>query len=149
LPGPQSTQPEPPPGWHGSLRGNVDVLFGAHVAGSWHDHAPGETRVHVDYTALVTFYDPTLSSLIEARQGKNKLHHRLEGISPEDVERVHAELRSVPARKQGIGSGVDWGSITHTITERYADRLEYLSILLSPTTKFSDAAKRRRSGLSC
>ena len=141
-PGPQppSTQPELPPGWHGSLRGNVDVLFGAHVAGSWHDHAPGETRVHVDYAALITFYDPTLSSLVEARQGKDKLHHRLEGISPEDVERVHAELRSVLTRKQGIGSGVDWGSITHIITERYADRLEYLSILLSPTAKFSDAA---------
>jgi hypothetical protein len=38
----------------------------------------------------------------------------------------------VLTRKQGTGSGVDWGSIARVVTERYADRLEYLRFLLSP-----------------
>ena len=137
---PVPPKPKPPPGWHGSLRSDVLSFFEAHGSGSWHDRAPGETRVHLDHTGLVTFYDTTLSSLVEARQGKDRLHYRLEGISPDDVERVHAELRSVLTRKQGIGSGVDWASIARIITERYADRLEYLRFLLSPTATFSDAA---------
>jgi hypothetical protein len=106
-------------------------MFEAHVAGDWHDLAPGETRVKLDYTGLVTLYDPTLSSLVEARQGKDRLHHRLEGISAADTARVHAELQSVLTRKQGSnGRGVDWRSIARIVVERYADRLEYLRFLL-------------------
>ena len=135
-------QPDPPPGWRGSLRSHVLAFFEAHVAGSWHYRAPGETRVHLDHTGLVTFYDPTLSSLVEGRQGKDRVHYRLKGISPADTERVHAELRSVLARKQGTGSGVDWGSIARVVTDRYAGRLEYLRYLLSPnaTSVFEDTA---------
>jgi hypothetical protein len=100
--------------------------------------------VHLDYAGLVTFYDPTLSSLVEARQGKDRVHYRLKGISPADTERVHAELRSVLARGQGTRSGVDWGSIARVVTERYADRLEYLRFLLSPnaTSIFADSAEQ-------
>jgi hypothetical protein len=61
---------DPPPGWRGSLPGYTRTRFEAHVVGSWHDLAPGETRVQLDYTGLITFYDPTLSSLVEARQGR-------------------------------------------------------------------------------
>ena len=134
----------PPPGWRGSLPSDVLAFFEVHVSGSWHDRAPGETRVHIDYAGLVTFYDPTLSSLVEARQGKDRLHYRLKGISPTDTESVHAELRSVLTRRQGTGSGVDWGSIARVVTERYADRLEYLRFLLSPnaTSIFADSAEQ-------
>ena len=129
---PPVKRPDPPPGWRGSVRSEIHVFFEAHVSGTWHDRAPGETRVHIDHAGLVTFYDPTLSSLVEARQGKDRVHYRLKGISSADTERVRAELRSVLTRRQGTKSGVDWGSIARIVTERYADRLGYLRFLLSP-----------------
>jgi hypothetical protein len=135
---------KPPAGWRGSLQKDTVTFFQAHVAGGWHDRAPGETRVHLDYTGLITFYNPALSSLVEARVGKDRLHHNLEGISSADSERVHAELRSVLTRKQGSRSrsGVDWASIARVVTERYADRLENLRFLLSPNATFTDAAEQ-------
>ncbi|KAI0246598.1 hypothetical protein BJV78DRAFT_125115 [Lactifluus subvellereus] len=132
----------PPPNWRGSLPDGSADMFEAILAGSWHDRAPGETRVHLDLTGLVTFYDPTLSSLVEARLGKDKMHHRLKGISTTDKERVISELRTVLTRKQGGGSGVDWRSITRAVTERYAERLDYLQFLLSPNARFANAAEQ-------
>jgi hypothetical protein len=132
----------PPAGWRGSLPGFGRIRFEAHVAGGWHDLAPGETRVQLDYTGLITFYDPALSSLVEARQGKDKSNYRLKGLSAADTARVHAELQSVLTRKQGTGSSVDWGSIARVVVERYADRLEHLRSLLSPNATFKDAAEQ-------
>jgi hypothetical protein len=132
-------KPDPPPGWRGSLQNGIDTYFQAHVAGSWHDHAPGETRVRLDYAGLITFYDATLSSLVEARHGKDRINYSLGGISAADTERVLAELGSVLTRERGSGSGIDWGSIVRLVIERYADRLEYLRALLSPVATFADA----------
>ena len=135
---------ELPAGWRGSLQSFATTCFEAYVTGGWHDFAPGETRVQLDYSRLVTFYDPTLSSLVEARQGKDRSHHRLEGISAADAARVRAELRSVLTRKQGSGNGssVDWRSIARVVVERYANRLEHLRFLLSPNATFTDAAEQ-------
>ena len=135
---------EPPPGWLGSLPGFIRGGFEAHVAGGWHDLAPGETRIQLDYTGFVTFYDPTLSSLVDARLGKDRMHHRIEKISPADAARIHVELRSVLTRKQDNWSSVDWRSIVHIVTERYAGRLEYLRFLLSSNASvtFMDAAEQ-------
>ena len=135
---------DPPPGWRGSVLLDTLARFEAHVAGGWHDFAPGETRTQLDYTGLVTFYDRSLSSLVDARQGKDRMYHRLEKISAADAARVHAELRSVLTRKRGSGSGVDWGSIARVVVERYADRLEYLRFLLSSnaTVTFTDVAEQ-------
>jgi len=135
--------PKPPSGWRGSLPNGYRVFTEAYFSGSWHDHAPGETRVHLDYAGLVTFYDTSLTSLVEARHGKDKRHLRLEGISELDSERVRAELRTVLTREKGVGSGTDWGSIARVVMERYGDRLEYLRFLLSSnTTKFVDESER-------
>lgn len=133
---------EPPPGWRGSLPGDIRVFFEALVAGVWHDLAPGETRTRLDYTGLVTFYDPTLSSLVDARRGKDRMRHRLEKISAADVARVHAELGSVLTRKQGSGDNADWGSIARVVVERYASRLEYLHFLLSSNVTFTDVKEQ-------
>ncbi len=134
---------KPPSGWRGSLPSDSRSIREAHLAGGWHDRAPGETRVHLDYSGLVTFYDSSLSSLVKSRYGKDRLHLRLEGISVLDSERVRAELQTVLTREQDRGSGVDWGSIARVATERYAGRLEYLRFLLSPnTTTFADARKQ-------
>ena len=133
--------PHKPPGWRGSLPNGYRSAPEAYLAGSWHDHAPGETRVRLDYSGLVTFYDPSLSSLVEARYGKDRLHLRLEGISVLDSERVRAELQSVLAREEDRGSGIDWGSIARVVMERYGGRLEYLHFLLSSNT-FVDEFER-------
>ncbi|KAI9435517.1 hypothetical protein H4582DRAFT_2059433 [Lactarius indigo] len=115
----------------------------AYLAGSWHNLTPGETRVRPDYSGLVTFYDPSLSSLVESRHGKDRLHLRLDGISALDSERVRAELQTVLMREPpGGGSGTDWGSIARVVKERYAGRLEYLRFLLSPNTSTADALER-------
>jgi hypothetical protein len=141
-PQPPDSPGTPPPNWRGSLPSGTRGMFEANRAGSWHDHAPGETRVRLDLTGLITFYDPSLSSLVEARQGKDRLHHRLKGISTTDAERVLAELKTVLTRKQGGQSGVDWGSIMRVVTDRYAERLDYLHFLLSPEAGFADAAEQ-------
>ncbi|KAI9435521.1 hypothetical protein H4582DRAFT_1817493, partial [Lactarius indigo] len=115
----------------------------AYLSGIWHDRAPGETRLRPDYSGLVTFYDPSLSSLVEARYGKDRLHLRLEGISALDAERVRAELQTVLTREKDVGSGIDWGSVVQIVTDRYANHLEYLRFLLSPnTTTFADSRER-------
>jgi len=144
LPFPMPHLPSKPPlGWHGSLPNGFRSTPEAYIAGSWHDHAPGETRVRLDYSGLVTFYDPSLSSLVEARYGKDRLHLRLEGISVLDSERVHAELQTVLTREEDRGSGIDWGSIARVVMERYGGRLEYLHFLLSSnTTTFVDKLER-------
>jgi hypothetical protein len=147
LPGhPSRPMPEPPrlpSGWRGSPLESVRSVFEGFLTGSWHDHKPGEIRVHPDYAGFVTFYDTSLTSLVGARYGKDRLHFRLEGISALDSERVRAELQTVLTREKDRGSGVDWGSITRTVVERYADRLEYLRFLLSPnTTTFQNALER-------
>ncbi|KAF8262598.1 hypothetical protein EI94DRAFT_1704649 [Lactarius quietus] len=104
--------------------------------------AGGDTRARLDYSGLVTFYDTNLTSLFEARYGKDVLHHRLEGISELDSERVRAELEAVLTREKDGWSGIDWGNVVRVITDRYADRLEYLRFLLLPNTPASDVLER-------
>ncbi|KAH9056824.1 hypothetical protein EDB87DRAFT_1812587 [Lactarius vividus] len=134
---------KPPTGWRGALPDGGRSFREAHNAGSWHDRAPGETRVRLDYSGLVTFYDPSLSSLVESRHGKDRLHLRLDGISVSDSERVRAELQTVLTREPGGESGIDWGSIARIVTNRYAGRLRYLRFLLSPnTTTLADSLER-------
>ncbi|KAI0060141.1 hypothetical protein BV25DRAFT_985684 [Artomyces pyxidatus] len=126
-------RPDPPTGWKGSLPtlNFIEVLN----AGSWHNQAPGETRVHIDYSGVVTFYNPSLTSLVEARRGQPRSHHRLANISKTDSELVRQELAEVFARQvKGPGGGIDWGSITHVIVKRYSERLELLQYLLEPAT---------------
>ncbi|KAH9056821.1 hypothetical protein EDB87DRAFT_1686835 [Lactarius vividus] len=135
--------PRLPSGWRGTPPTFRRGIVEAFLAGIWHNHAPGETRVRPDYSGLVTFYDPSLSSLVEARYGKDRLHLRLDGISVLDAERVRAELQTVLTREQDGGSGIDWGSKVQLVTDRYANHLEYLRFLLSPnTTTFADALER-------
>ena len=141
-PFPSPGPPKLPSGWRGSPLTMIRNGFESYLSGIWHNHAPGETRVKPDYSGLVTFYDTSLSSLVEARYGKDRLHLRLEGISALDFERVRAELRTVLKRGKDRGSGLDWGSITRVVIERYAGRLEYLRFLLLPNTSTTDAREQ-------
>ena len=125
----------PPPGWKGSL----SSTFGesAHV-GSWHNH--GEARVRVDPSTMITFFDPALTSLVEARRGRPRKDYRLKGISRADVERVRGDVAEMMARGdgRGSGSGVDWQGVARVVQERYGDRLPYVRYLLHQP--YSDAS---------
>ncbi|KZV63794.1 hypothetical protein PENSPDRAFT_657045 [Peniophora sp. CONT] len=114
-----------PQGWRGSL---PSIDGEARVAGKWHDRAPGETRVQIKYDKLVTFYDTAVTSLLDLRLGKAREQHRLKGISLEDAAMKARELEEVVRLWDDSGrSGIDWGSITRVVIERYSQRLELLA----------------------
>lgn len=98
--------------------------------------------MHIDYSGLVTFYDTSLSSLVESHYGKDRFHLCLDVNSVQQLEQVRAELHAVLSCWKDRESGTDWGSITRVVMERYARRLEYLCSLLSLNTTFVDALER-------
>ena len=101
----------------------------------WHNRSPGETRIKIDYSRVVSFFDPALSSLVGARAGKSREDFRLDKISEVDTKYVLDQLTDIFTR-DGQGSGIDWGSITQVIVDRYAGRLELLRhILQNPESK--------------
>ncbi|KZV73069.1 hypothetical protein PENSPDRAFT_603320 [Peniophora sp. CONT] len=141
---PPSTEVTPPTGWRGTLPTANDAIFQAVVAGSWHHRAPGETRVVVDWHGAVTFYDPALTSLIDARRGLSRTQHSLASISQEDIAKKLEEVSHVVTR-EGRGSGVNWGSIMHVVIERYSARLVMLNDTLAFESSFANATSRAAS----
>jgi len=95
----------------------------------WHNRSPGETRVKIDYSRVVSFFDPALSSLVEARARKSRGEFRLDGISDTDSKYIRDQLTELFTR-DGQGSGTDWGSITQVIVDRYGGHLELLQHIL-------------------
>jgi len=128
-PPPPGDPPKLPPGWRGSPRSSFSVTFEVLNSGMWHSRPPGETRIKIDYSRVVSFFDPALSSLVEARTGKSKEEFRLDKISKADSEYIRDQLTDVFTR-DGQGSGIDWGSIVQVIVDRYGKRLELLQHVL-------------------
>jgi hypothetical protein len=124
-----------PAGWVGSLP--TDSRYEVDVAGKWHDRAPGETRVRVQYDKFVSFYDPAMTSLVDSRRGKPREEHNLKPLSKADAQTKLAELEAALARPWDGGSGVDWASVVHVVVERYGERLEVLAHTLSSSSSFS------------
>jgi len=132
---PQNPTLELPPGWRGSVRSGISVAFEVFSSGMWHNRPPGETRIKIDFSRVVSFFDPVLSSLVEARAGKSREEFRLDEMSKADSKYIRDQLVDVFTR-DGQGSGIDWGSITHVIIDRYGKRLELLQhILQNPESK--------------
>ena len=126
---------EVPPGWRGSGHSRASASFETLNSGVWHNRSPGETRIKIDYSRVVSFFDPALSSLIDARAGKPREGFRLNEISEADTQYVLDQITDIFTRN-GQGSGIDWGSITHVIVDRYGGRLELLQhILQNPESK--------------
>lgn len=118
----------PPPGWKGSLPSSF--WQGRH-AGTWHNGFPGELRIKVYTSSMITFYDPALESLVQARRRLTRDAYRLEGISPEDTARVRADIEEVMTRgPANSDSGVDWQALAHVIQDRFSDRLPFIRYLL-------------------
>ena len=116
-------------------------IFEVINAGMWHSRPPGETRIKIDYSRVVSSFDPALSSLVDARAGKSRGKFRLEEISKADTKYILDQLTDIFTR-DGQGSGIDWGSITQAIIDRYAGRLELLRhIFQNPESKRSVTEK--------
>jgi len=101
---------------------------------SWRERYPGETRITLDYSALVSFYDTALvPSLVPHRVGLDRWDHRVAGISPEDIERVKERLAQALERPPVTPSGIDWKIVLQSVVDRYASRLEVMQYLLNIT----------------
>ncbi|KAJ6460950.1 hypothetical protein C8R45DRAFT_1028752 [Mycena sanguinolenta] len=104
-------------------------------SGSWHNRYPGDRRITLDLTRLISFYDTSLvPSLIEKRFGLERWDHRLLGISPEDVAAVMARLTDGYTAPPQAGSGVDWDTLFKVVVDRYDDRMELLRYVLNATS---------------
>ncbi|KAI6098036.1 hypothetical protein EDD16DRAFT_1491623 [Pisolithus croceorrhizus] len=119
-------------------------MFEVMYAGSWHNRYPGETRVQLDLSGLISFYDTELvPSLVPARFGKERWDHRLLNISGEDLAQARARLEKFLSKPAGrSGSGIDWLALIRVVVDRYSDRLEFARYLLnstSPETADSDS----------
>ncbi|KAG1750191.1 hypothetical protein EDB19DRAFT_1629309 [Suillus lakei] len=113
-------------------------------SGSWHNRYPGDSRIVLDLTGLISLYDTALApSLIPVRAGLERWDHRVLGISPEDVSQVKGKLTEVISRSDAVGSGIDWKTLMHVIVDRYADRFELMQYLLNFTSSDSQELLQR------
>jgi hypothetical protein len=104
-------------------------------SGSWHNRYPGDRRIKLDLTRLISFYDTGLvPSLVSKRLNVERWDHRLLGISAEDVEAVMARLTDAYSVPTPTGSGVDWDTLFKVVVDRYDDRFEMVRYVLNSTT---------------
>ena len=84
--------------------------------------------------SLVSFYDPALTSLVEARRSMKRVDYRLTGISKHDVARVQSDVAEVLTRDSSKRlSGVDWQALARVLQDRFADRLPFVRHLAHQT----------------
>ncbi|KAG2083533.1 hypothetical protein BD769DRAFT_621711 [Suillus cothurnatus] len=113
-------------------------------SGSWHNRYPGDSRIVLDLTGLVSLYDIALApSLVPVRAGLERWDYRVLGISSEDISQVKRRLTEVIGRPHSVNSGIDWETLIHVIIKRYADRLELMEYLLNFTSSDSQEILRR------
>ena len=95
----------------------------------WHNGRPGEARIRLDYSGIVSAYDETYLSLVESRRGVPRSKHRLGDISDQDKERLRAEAQEVLSPKRPA-TRINWPSLFQAVVDRYAERLEELRYIL-------------------
>ncbi|KAG1903005.1 uncharacterized protein F5891DRAFT_111912 [Suillus fuscotomentosus] len=109
-------------------------VFAIMHSASWRANYPGETRIILDFSGLVSFYDTALvPSLVPRRVGLERWDHRVEGISSEDIERVQDRLAQALVRPPVTTSGIDWKTVLRVVVDRYASRLDFMQYLLNMT----------------
>ncbi|KAF7299488.1 hypothetical protein MIND_00898900 [Mycena indigotica] len=99
------------------------IQFQPLLAGSWHNHFPGDLRVTLDYTRLVSFYD------IEPSQSTERWDHRAGDVSQNDIRRLKERLESSLLHVDS-GSGVDWRALYRGVIDRWGQRLALLELML-------------------
>ncbi|KAF4579301.1 hypothetical protein EYR36_001111 [Pleurotus pulmonarius] len=127
------------------------------IAGSWHNFYPGETRIVLDLSRLVSFYDTSLSpSLVHKRRGQERRQHRLEGMAGSDIRSTMQRLANVLGESQASPSTnqIDWATLIKIIVTRFSDRLDLVRYVLNATDsqtedrKLIDRAKEVQRHLS-
>ncbi|TFY61827.1 hypothetical protein EVJ58_g4266 [Rhodofomes roseus] len=116
-----------PKGWKGALP-NLDIE--AFHAGTWHNQFPGEVRVHVDPSSMISLYDPALTSLVEARRSMTRDEYRPANISEVDIARVRSDIAEVMTRDPAVKTRVDWEGLARVVQDRFGDRLPFMRHLL-------------------
>ncbi|QRV85932.1 hypothetical protein RhiJN_13950 [Ceratobasidium sp. AG-Ba] len=119
----------PPPGWKGKQLSHLEISYESVRAGMWHNGLPGENRVILDYSRIVSAYDDTYTSLVTARDGVPRSKHRMGSISSRDWERIQAEVHEVLIRDPSPAK-INWQLLFQALTDRYSERLEDLRYVL-------------------
>ncbi|KAG1890922.1 hypothetical protein F4604DRAFT_1949264 [Suillus subluteus] len=113
---------------------NVHHVFEIMHSASWREMYPGETRIMLDFSGLVSFYDTALvPSLVPRCVGLERWDQRVEGISSEDIGRVQDRLAQALARPPVTTSGIDWKTVLRVVVDRYSSRLEMMQYLVNMT----------------
>ncbi|KZT01204.1 uncharacterized protein LAESUDRAFT_489044 [Laetiporus sulphureus 93-53] len=118
----------PPQGWKGTMP--LTMRDEGMRAAAWHNAFPGDLRVHVDPSGMISFFDPTFTSLIDSRRSLPREQYRLLNISEADIAAARADIADVFSRSPNAGSGVDWRGLAQVVQDRFSDRLPYLRYLL-------------------
>ncbi|KAK1235380.1 hypothetical protein PQX77_001401 [Marasmius sp. AFHP31] len=112
---------------------------------SMHNEYPGETRVKLDLSRLITLYDPHLwlpQFPSSPYRGQEKWDHRAAnpGIDVNAFRlRVKEVLEVEPPSTSTQGSSVDWSALMNVIVRRYGKRLEVLRYILDSASNLEDA----------
>src|SRR6266545_3320176 len=127
-------KPRGPRSPSGSLRRTRTIQ-----AGSWANRFPGELRIKLDYSRLISFYDGGLFPSLHAKRiGQERWDHRLQAITKEDMGTLFARLDNIfSTNSTESRSGIDWQTLLHVVTDRYAERLELLRYILNSTSTVS------------
>jgi hypothetical protein len=146
-PPPDDPNRQPPRGFGNdfSEQGSYEWLCSA----TWHyggyrDGGPSERKVKLDVCRMVSFYDPTLSSLVSSQHGgvmgnrtfENgwglRRGHRLLDINKPDVELVRSWLREITARSSGEAcSGIDWHALLTAVRAHRGTRAREMAATLA------------------
>lgn len=104
-------------------------------AGAWHNHYPGDTRIKLDISRLISFYDASLApSLIKKRRSQQRWQHQLQGISRPDVRAIMHRLTDYLAGDFPSRTQVDWASMIRAVVDRFAGRLDLLRYILQTSS---------------
>ncbi|KAH9951457.1 hypothetical protein B0H21DRAFT_705704 [Amylocystis lapponica] len=97
-----------------------------------------QAHVKLDYSSIVSFYNPRLRSLMDAREGQRMRTHRVwPNISKADADSVADELEDVLQRR-GHGSGMDWVALARGIVEEWGGRVVQMREFLWNATNALD-----------
>ncbi|KAJ3995590.1 hypothetical protein F5050DRAFT_273291 [Lentinula boryana] len=110
---------------------------------SQYNQYPGDIRINLDLTRLVSFYDLELApSLIRMRTGIRDKGGRwlydLAQIEPKDVDTLHQKLReALEDDLTRVTSGVDWQTLFQVVIKRFGTRLENMRYVVMDSAHHS------------
>ncbi|KAJ7074538.1 hypothetical protein C8F01DRAFT_1242771 [Mycena amicta] len=110
----------------------------------WHDHFPGELRIHLDLTHAVSMYDVDLAPSLVGRRfvANDRREHRVLGIDQADIDRVRDRVSQIPMTSASK-SGIDWMALFKVIRDQHAKRLQVLQGTLHEATSDSEDSAQR------